>query len=133
MLGRWEKVFFGKKRCKKRKVPAGVWLEVWNYLSSMIKDNLNLLYMIREAKKAFSTGSMFSFWSESKMNSNLANTARKVSKYGVISGPYFSLFGLNMEGYGVSLRIQPEYRKIRTRNNSVFEHFSHFSRSIRQL
>ena len=66
------------------------------------------------------------------MSSNLANTARKVSKYRVISGPYFSLFGLNMEGYGVSLRIQPEYRKIRTRNNSVFEHFSHFSRFIKQ-
>ena len=30
----------------------------------------------------------------------------------------------------VNLRIQPEYRKIRTRNNSVFEHFSH-SRSLK--
>ena len=47
------------------------------------------------------------------------------SKYGVISGPYFPAFGLNTERYGVSLRIQSEYRKIRTRNNSVFGHFSH--------
>ena len=43
-----------------------------------------------------------------------------MSKYGVISGPYFPVFGLNTENYGVSLRIQSEYRKILTRNNSVF-------------
>ena len=29
-------------------------------------------------------------------------TAWKVSKYGVFSGPYFPVFGLNMERYGVS-------------------------------
>ena len=52
------------------------------------------------------------------------DTAWKVSKYGVISGPYFPVVGLNMEIYFVNLRIQSEYRKIRTRNNSVFEHFS---------
>ena len=44
-------------------------------------------------------------------------------KCGVISGPYFPVFGLNTEIYGVNLRIQSEYRKIQTRNNSVFEHF----------
>ena len=51
-------------------------------------------------------------------------TAQKVSKYGVISGPFFPVFGLNMEISEVNLRIQSEYRKIRTRNNSVFGHFS---------
>ena len=50
--------------------------------------------------------------------------ALKVSKYGVFSGPYFPAFGLNTERYSVSLRIQSEYRKMRTRRNSVFEHFS---------
>ena len=45
-----------------------------------------------------------------------------VSKYGVISGPY--LFGLNTEIYEANLHIQSEHRKIRTRNNSVFGHFS---------
>ena len=30
----------------------------------------------------------------------------------------------NTERYGASLRIQSEYRKIRTRNNSVFGHIS---------
>ena len=46
-----------------------------------------------------------------------------MSKYGVISGPYFPAFGLNTEKYLVSLRIQSECGKIRTRNNSVFGHF----------
>ena len=55
---------------------------------------------------------------------------RKVSKYGVFSGPYFLAFGLNTERYGVSLRIQSECDKIRTRKNSVFGHFSR-SASVR--
>ena len=33
--------------------------------------------------------------------SNQMNTAWKVSKYGVISGPYFPVFGLNTERYAV--------------------------------
>ena len=41
----------------------------------------------------------------------------------IICGPYFPVFGLNTEIYSVNLRIQPEYRKIRTRKNSVFGHF----------
>ena len=28
------------------------------------------------------------------------NTAQKLSKYGVVSGPYFIVFGLNMGNYG---------------------------------
>ena len=55
---------------------------------------------------------------------SLLNTAWKESKYGVLPGPYFHAFGLNTERYGVSLRIQSECRKIRTRKNSVFGHFS---------
>ena len=46
-----------------------------------------------------------------------------MSKYGVFSGPYFPVFGLNTEIYGVNLRIHSEYRKIRTRKNSVFKYF----------
>ena len=52
------------------------------------------------------------------------HTARKVSKYEVLSGLYFHVFGLNTETYGVNLRIQSKYRKIQTRKNSVFEHLS---------
>ena len=51
-------------------------------------------------------------------------TAWKVSKYGVFSGPYFPVIGLNTEIYVVNLYIQSEYRKIRTRKNSAFGHFS---------
>ena len=46
-----------------------------------------------------------------------------VSKYGVFSVPYFPAFGLNTERYAVSLRIQSECGKIRTRKNSLFGHF----------
>ena len=45
-------------------------------------------------------------------------------KYGVISGPYFSAFGLNTERYEGSLRVQSKCRKIRTRSNSLFAHIS---------
>ena len=44
------------------------------------------------------------------------NTAWKVSKYRVLSGPYFP-------AYSVSLHIHFEYEKIWTRKNSVFGHF----------
>ena len=52
------------------------------------------------------------------------STAWKVSKHGVISGPYFPVFGLNTEIYGVNSLSQSEYRNMRTRINSVFGHFS---------
>ena len=54
----------------------------------------------------------------------VTGTAWKVSQYGVFSGPYFPTFGLNTERYFVSLRIQCEWGKIRTRKNSVLGHFS---------
>ena len=52
-------------------------------------------------------------------------TAWKVSKYGVFSGPYFPAFTLNTKRYFISLRIQSECRKTRTRKSSVFGHISH--------
>ena len=57
------------------------------------------------------------------------NTGWKVSKYGDFFGPYFLAFGLNTERYEVSLRIQSECGKIRTRKNSVFGHISHSASS----
>ena len=52
-------------------------------------------------------------------------TAWKVSKYGVISGPYFPEFRLNTEIYELNLRSKSPYSvRIQTRNNSVFGHFS---------
>ena len=42
----------------------------------------------------------------------------------VFSGPYFSAFGLNTERSLVSLHVQSECGKMRTKKNSVFAHFS---------
>ena len=56
-------------------------------------------------------------------------TAWKVTIYGVFSGPHFPVFGLNTEIYEVNLRIHSEHRKMQTRKNSVF---GHFSRSVRE-
>ena len=50
-------------------------------------------------------------------------TAWKVPKYGLFSGPYFPLFGLN-NGDLLGKSIQSKDRKIRTTQNSVFGHFS---------
>ena len=52
-------------------------------------------------------------------------TRWKISIEKPISGPYFRSSGLNTERYFVSLSIQSEYWKIRTRKNSVFRHISH--------
>ena len=51
-------------------------------------------------------------------------TSCKVSKYWVFSGPYLTAFRLNTERYSVSVRIQFQCGKIRTRKNSAFGHFS---------
>ena len=67
----------------------------------------------------------FVYFQEPILTFRNSDTAWKLSKYGVFSGPYFPAFGLNTERYGVSLRIQSECGKIRTRKNSVFGHNFH--------
>ena len=52
-----------------------------------------------------------------------------MSQYGVFSGLYFPAFGRKAES-SVSLRIQSEYGKIRTRKNPVFGHFSRSEKDI---
>ena len=66
----------------------------------------------------------FFFCKQNDLLSNRTYTAWKVSKYGVFSGLYFPAFRLNTERYSVSLRIQSKCRKMRTRRNSLFGHFS---------
>ena len=46
-----------------------------------------------------------------------------MSEYGVFSGPYFPVFVLNTEIYGVNLRIHSKYGKIRTRKHSTLRPF----------
>ena len=52
-----------------------------------------------------------------------SSTASKLSKYGLFSGPYFPAFGLNTERYSVSLRIQSECGKMRTRKTPYLDTF----------
>ena len=35
-----------------------------------------------------------------------SDSARKMSKYGVFSGPYFPVYGLNTEIYGVKVQLK---------------------------
>ena len=64
--------------------------------------------------------------------SNLAgkeNHCVKSVRFSSFSGPYFPAFGLNTEGYGVSLCIQCGCGKIqtcKTRNTDTFHTVSHF-------
>ena len=77
------------------------------------------IFMLTKSLKTFKSLSLRLLWWW------LDITAWKVPKYGVFSGPYFPVFVLNTEIYSVNLRIQSEYRKIRTRKNPAFGHFSH--------
>ena len=63
-----------------------------NYWMSPIPESLSLF------RHCFCTCSMkiWPSWDYLQVNT----TARKVSKYGVFSGPYFSVFGLNTRKYG---------------------------------
>ena len=79
----------------------------------------SLFFIFRYIFPFFIFRYIFPFFSNHRLH-----TAWKVSKYRVFSGPYFPAFGLNMERYRVSLRIQSEFWKIRTTKNSAFGHFS---------
>ena len=47
-----------------------------------------------------------------------------MSKYAVLFGPYFPVFGLNTDIYAAIHHFHSGYRKVRTRKNSVFGRFS---------
>ena len=46
-----------------------------------------------------------------------------MSKYGVISGPYFPVLGLSIDIYFINLCIQSKYRKIGTRKTPHLDPF----------
>ena len=54
----------------------------------------------------------------------MVETVQKVFKYEVFSGPCFPASGLNMEIYGVNVRISSKYGKMQTRKNSISGYFS---------
>ena len=59
------------------------------------------------------------FWVKLHVNC----TAWKEYKFGVFSGPYFPVFVLNTKNYSVTLRIQSECGKIRTRETHNLDTF----------
>ena len=114
-------VYFKRNQSKQEQVirPKSTWQIWWSTIVWFPKD---LLKILREFNGLTRTKSSWkSFYCLAWF---ITCTAWKVSKYGAFSGPYFPAFGLNMERYEVSLRIQSECEKIRTRKNSVFRHFS---------
>ena len=80
------------------------------------EENKNTnIWISWEWKELFRWNHIFhSFWKA---------TAWKESKYRVFSGPYFSIFRLNTEIYGVNLPIQFKHGKILTRKNPILETF----------
>ena len=77
LMKRWRKLYFRENGSKRSKGSKGVPFVVTyhpslNYLSRIIKNKLNILYMSPEAEAAFSPGPMVSF-----------RSARKLSRYSV--------------------------------------------------
>ena len=93
---------------------------VINVLSSF--QFLKISYCNSFVKRTFTLQLHFSIFLINQ--ADVRTTAGKLSKYGVCSGRYFPVLGLNTKVYVVNLRIQPKYQKIRTRKNSVLGHFS---------
>ena len=104
--------------------------EIWSHLAICSKFDINMQHVF------FSFPLLFFLWDSLRHLTYLIKLiwflckqksggkmyiVWKVSKYGVFSGPYFPAFGLR---YKVSLRIQSEFGKIRTRKNSVLGHSS---------
>ena len=58
-----------------------------------------------------------------KYSEDRSDCVKSIQKRG-FCGSYFPAFGMNAEIYGVKLRIHSECRKIRTRKNSVYGHYS---------
>ena len=76
-----------------------------------------LEYFLREGK---------AFWFKRHLNYHLFNYQLKIFLiyFWDISGLYFPVFRLNTEICVANIRLQSEYRKIRTRKNSLFGQFS---------
>ena len=78
-----------------------------------------------DSNASFHSSSLpFRLSSVSLTHTKASVTAWKVSKHGVFAGPYSPAFGLNTERHFISLSIQSECGKIRTRKNSLSGHIS---------
>ena len=97
------------------------------FCQASLSELINFYFSWNHQKTWFSGHFLEEFKLISSLKLAKYYTAWKVSNYGVFSGPYFPVFGLNTE-ISVNLCIQCEYRNIRTRKYSLF---GHFSRSVR--
>ena len=95
-------------------------LEIWSFNSESLQYQL-VAYRI---EKRFPEGMVRNtlFYSNFKHKLHCAKSVRIRS----FSGPYFAAFRLNKERYQVSLRIQSECGKIRTRKTPNTELFTQF-------
>ena len=80
--------------------------------------DLHLLNKVVVCSKHFILIRKMHYFTEKKLKITNRHSAQKVHcmkvcKYGDFFGPYFPVLGLNTEIYGVNLRIQYDYRKIR--------------------
>ena len=85
----------------------------------------NKLNYIWKLKKIIYFHNFFNQWNGKTRSLKYSALREKCPNTDTNTSPYFPAFGLNTDGYGLPLRIQSEYWKIRTRKNSVFRHFSH--------
>ena len=101
-------------------------LDYYNSHSKVFKITNNHYRIIVESKFGLNHFSHmnYDFFTGIITKIDMVTTAWKLSKYGVFSGPFFPVFGLNTKRYSVSRRIQSECGKIQTRKNSVFGHCS---------
>ena len=92
---------------------------LWNHISDdVFKDNLDLKIWKIYAKRGRIVWLWYIFWCTVQ---NLHCV--KSSRIRNFSGPYFPVFGLHTERYRVSLRIQSECGKIRSRNTLNIDTF----------
>ena len=75
-------------------------------------------------RKAYCYLSSAKFIVKIESSKKSTSSLRKFFHYGVFSGPYIPVFGVNTKIYSVYFRIRSKYRKIGTRENSIFGHFS---------
>ena len=107
-----------------KKLPEAV---VWKCSEKRCSENMQQIYRRASMPKFdFKNVALQFYWNHTEKTPIFlififwSVTAWKVSKCGVFSGPYFSVFGLNKR----NVCIESEYRKIRTRKNSVFVPFA---------
>ena len=91
----------------------------WGKMRTRIIPNMDTFHAVQDAAEyRTNTVCLFIFaFPTSSLREKCPNTIQR------FSGPYFPAFGLNMEIYGVNLRIQSECRKIRTKKIPYLDTF----------